>query len=210
MSRLSIGDKVYAYLNGAGYVGGGEVTSAAVPAVSFVPSGSDKPLRELPLQSQGWFVNGDDPDIQPLVQEAFLHCDGAHLRINDECAAVDRVAGTIYFRGIDHSITFDAKPWLDRVTDDALDLVNAGLTMCSQREVVLESGDTRAIFAVMHAIHHERATSRLAQELGVQESVDVGFSVELDPTELADYKRMRLDARTIVLIEDTKAYATPT
>jgi len=43
-------------------VGGGVVTSSAARAPAFVPSEFDKPLRELPLESQGWFTNGDDPD----------------------------------------------------------------------------------------------------------------------------------------------------
>lgn len=63
ISRLGVGDHVYAYLNGHGYVGGGVVTSSAVRADGFVPPGYDKPLRELPLESQGWFTNSDDPEL---------------------------------------------------------------------------------------------------------------------------------------------------
>lgn len=61
--KLRVGDKVYAYLNGAGYVGGGVIDSEATRADSFVPPGSDKLLRELPLETQGWFLNCDDPDL---------------------------------------------------------------------------------------------------------------------------------------------------
>jgi hypothetical protein len=63
ISRLAIGDRIYAYLNGAGYVGGGEVRSTAERADNFIPPGFDKPLRELPLESQSWFLDGDDPEL---------------------------------------------------------------------------------------------------------------------------------------------------
>jgi hypothetical protein len=35
----------------------------AVRADSFVPPGYDKSLRDLPLESQGWFANDDDPEL---------------------------------------------------------------------------------------------------------------------------------------------------
>lgn len=63
VSKLAVGDRFYTYLNGAGYVGGGEVTSPATSADNFVPPGFDKLLRELPLESQSWFRNGGDPDL---------------------------------------------------------------------------------------------------------------------------------------------------
>lgn len=47
--RLNVGDKVFAYLSGHGYVGLGEVTAEAVPFKDFVPNGHSKPLPELPL-----------------------------------------------------------------------------------------------------------------------------------------------------------------
>jgi hypothetical protein len=67
MSRLVAGDRVYAYLNGAGYVGGGVVTSPAVRANEFVPPGSDKPLTALSLESQSWFRNSKDPDLSEYM-----------------------------------------------------------------------------------------------------------------------------------------------
>ena len=47
--QLRVGDKVFAYLSGRGYVGLGEVTAEAVPFNDFVPEGHSKPLPELPL-----------------------------------------------------------------------------------------------------------------------------------------------------------------
>jgi hypothetical protein len=67
IKNLSVGDKVFAYLNGHGYVGAGTVVSAAVPAREFVSPIYNKPLHELPLLSQGWFVNCDDADNAEYV-----------------------------------------------------------------------------------------------------------------------------------------------
>ena len=50
--KLKVGDKVFAYLSGHGYVGLGEVTSEAVPFKDFVPSGESRPLPRLSLQGQ--------------------------------------------------------------------------------------------------------------------------------------------------------------
>jgi hypothetical protein len=61
--KLHVGDRVFAYLNGAGYVGGGIVASMATRADKFTPFGFDRPLKELPLASQGWFVNSSDDDL---------------------------------------------------------------------------------------------------------------------------------------------------
>lgn len=47
--KLRVGDRVFAYLSGHGYVGLGEVTAAAVPFKDFTPAGQSKPLPELPL-----------------------------------------------------------------------------------------------------------------------------------------------------------------
>ena len=60
ISQLLPGHKVFAYLNGSGYVGAGVVTASAVPAVAFVPAGSAQTLSELPLVSRGWFTNATD------------------------------------------------------------------------------------------------------------------------------------------------------
>lgn len=63
ISKLKVGDRVYAYLNGAGYVGGGEVISTATRADDFIPPESTKPLRELPLESHSWFAESSDSDL---------------------------------------------------------------------------------------------------------------------------------------------------
>lgn len=47
--RLKVGDRVFAYLSGHGYVGLGEVVAEAVPFKDFIPDGYDKPLPVLPL-----------------------------------------------------------------------------------------------------------------------------------------------------------------
>ena len=47
--ELRVGDKVFAYLSGHGYVGLGEVIAEAVPFNDFVPEGHSRPLPELPL-----------------------------------------------------------------------------------------------------------------------------------------------------------------
>jgi hypothetical protein len=63
---LKVGDKVFAYLSGHGYVGLGEVIAEAVPEKDFVPPGQIKRLLELPLigrqnakQKKEW---NDDPN----------------------------------------------------------------------------------------------------------------------------------------------------
>ena len=49
---LKVGDKVFAYLSGYGYVGLGEVIAAAVPQNEFVPLGQTKRLMEMPLTAK--------------------------------------------------------------------------------------------------------------------------------------------------------------
>ena len=49
--KLKVGDKLFAYLSGHGYVGLGVVTAEAVPFRDFVPRGHSKPLPELPLRA---------------------------------------------------------------------------------------------------------------------------------------------------------------
>lgn len=61
--KLSVGDNVYAYINGAGYCGGGIVTSTAVRADLFKPPGASALLRDLPLDFDGWFENADDDEM---------------------------------------------------------------------------------------------------------------------------------------------------
>jgi hypothetical protein len=63
ISRLSVGDHVYAYINGAGYCGGGTVASPAVRADRFKSPGASVPLRDLPLDSDKWFKDADDDEL---------------------------------------------------------------------------------------------------------------------------------------------------
>ena len=48
IKRLSVGDKIFAYASGCGYVGFGEVVAPAIPEKDFVPVGEKKRLIELP------------------------------------------------------------------------------------------------------------------------------------------------------------------
>lgn len=52
MNKLKVGDRVFAYLSGHGYVGLGEVTAEAVPFKDFKPADQSRPLPELPLVKQ--------------------------------------------------------------------------------------------------------------------------------------------------------------
>jgi len=50
--RLKVGDKVFAYLSGHGYVGLGEVAAEAKPFNDFVPNGQSSPLPRLSLHGK--------------------------------------------------------------------------------------------------------------------------------------------------------------
>lgn len=64
---LSIGDPVYAYINGTGYCGGGIVASSAMRVDLFKPRGETASLRDLPLQSEYWLKHADDDEIAEYV-----------------------------------------------------------------------------------------------------------------------------------------------
>jgi hypothetical protein len=49
---LRVGDQVFAYLSGHGYVGVGEVIADAVPQKDFIPVGESTRLVELPVTAQ--------------------------------------------------------------------------------------------------------------------------------------------------------------
>jgi len=58
LKQLSVGDKVYAYQKGVGYVGFGEVTAEAVKAKDFKIDG--KSLAEMPLKQPNLLHDRDD------------------------------------------------------------------------------------------------------------------------------------------------------
>lgn len=61
IQRLQVGDRVLAYVSGAGYVGLGEVTAAAVPQKDFVTAGGER-LIDLPLATPPDPAVLDDPE----------------------------------------------------------------------------------------------------------------------------------------------------
>ena len=58
LQRLKLGDRLFAYIKGHGYVGFGQVTQERVPAAEFIPDGQGKPLPQLDLKSP---VRADPP-----------------------------------------------------------------------------------------------------------------------------------------------------
>jgi hypothetical protein len=67
MLRLSLGDHVYAYINGAGYCGGGYVVSVAVRADQFAPPGGTLRLSEVPLNSELWLHDANDDELAEYI-----------------------------------------------------------------------------------------------------------------------------------------------
>lgn len=63
IAKLPVGARIYAYINGAGYCGGGIVRSAAVRADRFRPHDGATPLRDLPLRSEYWRKHAQDEEI---------------------------------------------------------------------------------------------------------------------------------------------------
>jgi len=61
LKRLKVGDKIFAYMKGIGYVGYGEVTKEAVPIIDFIVEDDGKPLLEHSLRSQDASENKDIP-----------------------------------------------------------------------------------------------------------------------------------------------------
>jgi hypothetical protein len=62
MKKLKVGDRVFAYLSGHGYVGLGEVTAEAVSFKDFTPAGQSKSLPELPLVAKVRRDRLNDPE----------------------------------------------------------------------------------------------------------------------------------------------------
>jgi len=63
LKRLKVGDKIFAYMKGQGYVGYGEVTKEAVTIKDFVVEKEQKTLLELPLKSLKANENSDEPEM---------------------------------------------------------------------------------------------------------------------------------------------------
>lgn len=62
MKHLKVGDKLFAYLSGHGYVGLGEVTAEAKSFNEFVPDGEPKTLPNLPLTENCQEEQTTDPE----------------------------------------------------------------------------------------------------------------------------------------------------
>ena len=67
LKRLAVGDKIYAYMKGLGYVGFGEVTHKAVMIKDFIVPEFDKSLLELELKAERPQKNSDDEDLSEWV-----------------------------------------------------------------------------------------------------------------------------------------------
>lgn len=64
LQKLRVGDRIFAYLKGLGYVGYGEIDKPAQPISQFeVESHGGKTLLELPLQAPNAGENADNPDL---------------------------------------------------------------------------------------------------------------------------------------------------
>jgi hypothetical protein len=65
MKKLKVGDKVFAYMKGLGYVGFGNVSQAATMVKNFKVG--DRFLLDLPLTQVGMKENADNPDLSEWV-----------------------------------------------------------------------------------------------------------------------------------------------
>lgn len=63
LKKLKLGDKVYAYQSGSGYVGYGVVSTEAMPVQQF----QVEVIKERPLQQPGLLHDLDNPDITEWV-----------------------------------------------------------------------------------------------------------------------------------------------
>ncbi len=67
LKRLTVGEKIYAYMKGLGYVGFGEITHKAVMIKNFVVPEHYKTLLELDLQAERPNENSDDEELSEWV-----------------------------------------------------------------------------------------------------------------------------------------------
>lgn len=63
LKRLKIGDPIFAYMKGLGYVGYGSVTKEAVMVKDFIVEEDNKPLLEQDLKAPRVEDNKDDPEL---------------------------------------------------------------------------------------------------------------------------------------------------
>lgn len=67
LKRLSVGDKLYAYMAGLGYVGFGEVTHRAVMIKEYVVPDINKPLLEVELKAERPSENKENEELSEWV-----------------------------------------------------------------------------------------------------------------------------------------------
>lgn len=67
LRKLKVGDYIFAYLKGRGYVGYGQVTSEAIPVPDFEVKSFGKKLLELPLKQPNIKDNADNPDLSEYI-----------------------------------------------------------------------------------------------------------------------------------------------
>jgi hypothetical protein len=67
LKRLKVGDKIFAYMQGLGYVGYGEVTQEAKMIKDFSPQNDGKLLLQLPLKASKAHQNSDSPELSEWV-----------------------------------------------------------------------------------------------------------------------------------------------
>ncbi len=67
LRKLQVGDRIYAYMKGLGYVGYGEVTQEAMPIATFTVAGNR--LLDLPLRAPGAKEHADSPTKGEWVVE---------------------------------------------------------------------------------------------------------------------------------------------
>ena len=67
LQRLSVGDRIYAYMRGLGYVGLGEVTTPACMIKDFLVEGTGTPLLQAGLKAARPEENSEDSDLSEWI-----------------------------------------------------------------------------------------------------------------------------------------------